>query len=160
MIILAIEVLIGIILIMILAALFLDEKKNREHGMHAVRLKGYWDGGERRTVERFNIMLDVRYALNGKTIPTKSADISTKGIKVLMDERLECKTPIRIEIKLPQDQHFIKARGQVAWSSEAKEDEVNSAKRLFNTGIKFYTFQGNGEKRLFDFIYNPQAYSR
>ena len=154
--ILLVEILIIAVLVMTFMALLADERKKRTKNMHALLLKGYWDGGERRSVERLNITIEVRYALNGTSNPAKSADISTKGIRLLMDERLEKGTPLKLEMKLPTEKDIIKASGQVAWVSEAIENEKGSPKRLFNTGIKFFSFSGPGEKKLFDFIYNPQ----
>ena len=128
--------------------------------MHRVKLKGYWDGGERRSTERLNILLEVKYFENGNSSYAKSADISEKGVRLLLDEKLEENTPLRLEIKLPGQNHLIKTHSRVVWSREAPEDEKFSAKRLFNTGLKFVQFQGDDEKKLFDFIYNLQPQKR
>ncbi|MBL7156801.1 MAG: PilZ domain-containing protein [Candidatus Omnitrophica bacterium] len=156
MVIFVVEVLIIVILVMIFSTIIVDERKNRQRKLRLVKLKGYWDGGERRSVERLDISLGVRYSMNGKKVEVKSADISTKGIKLLLDEKLERGTPLRLEIKLPEQDRIVKTRGEVAWTEESLEDEKNSSIRLFNTGIKFFDFQNADEKHLFDFIYNLQ----
>lgn len=155
MIFMLIQVLTIAILTLILTTLFLDEKKKRENSMHAVKLKGYWDGGDRRGTDRLNIALDVRYT-NGKSSSAKSMNLSTKGIRLLLDERLKKGTPLYLEIKLPGEGDIVKAQGEVVWCAESLEDEKDSEKRLFNTGIKFYKFPTSAEKSLFNFIHNLQ----
>jgi len=150
--ILLVEFLCAGVLIMILACLFTDEKKTRLNNMRVVKLRGYWDGSERRSTERFEIDLPVRYYLNGNGSSAKGLDISTKGIKILLDEKFQKETPLKLEIKLAGHNRLIRARGVVAWSSEAPDESKNSGKRLFNTGIKFTSFHDAGEKKLFDFI--------
>jgi len=155
--ILAIEGLIILICVMIFSTLIIDEKKNRKRGMRAVRLKGFWDGGNRRTVDRLNITLEVKYFINARVITSKSRDISTKGIRLLLDEKIEKTTSLRLEIKIPDQSRLIKVVGEVVWTEESGGDEKIAAKRLFNTGIKFSKFRGNtDEKRLFDFIHSKQ----
>lgn len=156
MILLAIEGLIILICVMIFSTLIIDEKKNRERGMRAVKLKGFWDGSDRRTTDRLDITLEVKYFINTRITTSKSADISTKGIRLLLDEKIEKTTPLRLEIKIPDQSRLIKAAGEVVWAEESIEDKKIAAKRLFNTGIKFSKFQATDEKRLFDFIYSLQ----
>jgi len=157
MIIVCIEVLIILILSMILSTLLIDERRNRQRDMHMVKLKGYWNGGERRSVDRLNISLQVKYYANGSTLATQSADISARGIRLLLDEKIEKGSPLRMEIKLPEDDRLIQASGEVVWAEESKEDEKNSVKRFFNTGIKFSGFQNSDNEKLFDFIQNLRA---
>jgi c-di-GMP-binding flagellar brake protein YcgR len=157
MIVLLIEVLCVLILVMILSTIIIDERKNRVLSMHHVKLKGYWDGGERRSFERVGIDLDVKYFLNGTPLDARSKNISTKGVGLLLDEKFAKKTPLRLEIKLPNTNHIIRASGEVVWSNEATGEKKTSEKRLFNTGIKFSRFQSDDEKRLFTFIYNLQV---
>ena len=155
--ILAIEGLIILICVMIFSTLIIDEKKNRKRGMRAVKLEGFWDGSDRRTVERLNITLEVKYFINERISISKSADISTKGIRLLLDEKIEKTTPLRLEIKIPDQSRLIRADGEVVWAKESIGDEKIAAKRLFNTGIKFSKFrEDTDEKRLFDFIYSRQ----
>ncbi len=156
MIILAIEGLIILICVMIFSTLIIDEKKNRKRGMRAVKLKGFWNGSDRRTTDRLNITLEVKYFINARVTTSKSMDISTKGIRLLLDEKIEKTTPLGLEIKIPDQSRLIKAAGEVVWAEESIEDEKIAAKRLFNTGIKFSKFQAADEKRLFDFIYSLQ----
>ncbi|MEE9500139.1 MAG: PilZ domain-containing protein [Candidatus Omnitrophota bacterium] len=158
MMILVIEGLIILICVMIFSTLIIDEKKKRKREMRAVKLNGFWDGANRRSVERLNITLEVQYFINAKIATSKSADISTKGIRLLLDEKIEKTTPLRLEIKIPNQSHLIRANGEVVWAKESTTDEKTVAKRLFNTGIKFSKFREyTDEKRLFDFIHSIQS---
>ena len=153
MIILFIEILIIFVLVMIFSMLILDQRRNRAQKMRIVKLKGYWNGSERRTVNRLNIGLKVKYATNGVVNNAESLDISTKGVRLLLDEKIEKGTPLRLEIKIPDQDRLVKTRGEVVWTGDSTTNESNPAKRLFNTGIKFSKVQNADEKRLFDFIY-------
>lgn len=154
MIILGIEVLCVFILAMILSTVILDEKKRRKQNMRPVKLEGYWRKDERRSAERLDASLEVKYFINGKSADVKSVDISAKGIKLTLDEKIEKGVLLRLEIKIPDSGHVVRANGEVAWSREAVEDETASGgKRFFNTGIKFIKVNKTDEKKLFDFIY-------
>ena len=147
-----IQILCAFVLFMILACLFFDERKSRLNNMRMVKLKGYWDGSERRSEERFDVDLPVRYYLNGNGTGAKGMDISAKGIRLLLDEKFEKDAHLRLEIKITGHKDLVRARGIVAWSSEAKEESGDSGRRMFNTGIRFTQFYNDGEKQLFDFI--------
>lgn len=156
MIILLVETLCVIVLVMIFSTLLLDERRTRERGLALIRLKGYWDGDERRTTDRLNVTMEVRYHLNGKSATSKSMDISTKGIRILLDERIDKGTPTDVTMKIPGKNHLIKANGSIVWSNESKDESEDSGKRFFNTGIKFYSFHDSGERNLFNFIHEME----
>ncbi len=152
MLLILLEGLCVFVLVMILISILMDERKRRERDTHLVKLKGYWDGGNRRSSDRLNVALEVKYSVNGKTFGTKSMDISTKGIRLLLDEKFEKGTCLLLEIHLPNQEHIVKTNGEIVWINESAEDEATSPKRLFNTGIKFFDFHPCEEKRLFEFV--------
>ena len=158
--ILAIELLSVIILAMILWTIVTDERKKYARNMREVKLKGFWDGTDRRGGERLNVSLAVKYYVNGTGVDTKSADISARGIRLLLDEKFEEGTPLRLEIKLPECQRILRSYATVVWSSESPEDEIKGGKRFFNTGLRFYNFQEEDEGKLFDFMYKFQPRKR
>jgi len=163
MIVLAIEGLIIFICAMIFSTLVIDERKKRKRELRSIRLKGFWDGGDRRRDERLNAILEVKYSIGRNSVTSKtstSRDISTRGIRLLLDEKIDKTTPLKLEIKLPVQSRLIRTSGEVVWSEEAIEDEKHSAKRLFNTGIKISRFREADEKRLFDFIRSLQSQKR
>ncbi|MFC1576463.1 PilZ domain-containing protein [Candidatus Omnitrophota bacterium] len=154
MIILAIQALCILVLIMIFATLIIDQKKNHSREKRLVKLQGYWDGSERRTTERLNISLPVKYNINGIASECKSMDLSARGIRLLLDERLETGTSLLIEIQLPEQERPVRAKGDIVWMKESTADDTASEKRLFNTGIQFSSFYNSDAKRLFNFVHS------
>lgn len=154
MVILGIELLCIFILAMILSTIVSDERKKQKQNTRSVTLDGYWNGAERRSAERLGVSLQVKYATNGKTTDVKSVDISTKGLRLILDEKIEKGTLLRLEIKVPDFNRLVKATGEVVWSNESSEAKGKAGKRLFSTGVKFLKFDKEGEKKLFDFIYS------
>jgi len=154
MIIFTIEALCVIVLCLILVAIIFDDRKNRNHAMRLIKLKGYWDGGERRSTERLNISLPIRYGAGGNITVSKSADLSERGVRLLLEERLEIGAPLTLEIQLPNVSRPVKATGEVAWVQEALEDKKAPAKRLFNTGIRLRKFHNSDGEKLFEFIHS------
>jgi len=144
---------------MILSTLIFDEKRRHGREMNFVQLKGFWSGDDRRSTDRLHISFEVKYIADGKVRISKGMDISTKGIRLLLDERFEKGTPLVLSIRLPDRKKVIRASGMVVWTSESLEDKKKSPKRLFNTGIKFFRFQDSGEKELFDFMHSLECKS-
>ncbi|MCK4462922.1 MAG: PilZ domain-containing protein [Candidatus Omnitrophica bacterium] len=151
--IIVIELLLITVLAMIMLTIVIDETNHRKRARHLVRLKEYWDGKERRVVERCDVILDVNYSINHNFKNSKSKNISTRGLGLILEEKLERRTPLTIEVKIDSMKEFIKAKASVMWSKEAVDEEKYSPKRLFETGIKFTRFADAAhEKRLFDYI--------
>ena len=154
MILLLIGFLTVAILVITLSVLIIDERREGAKSLHSVKLKGYWAEKDRRSVERMDVSLEVKYSINGKSYNGKSVDISSKGVRLLLDEKIETGSPINLEIRIPNQKHLLRTGSEIVWTTESKEDSVNTGKRFFNTGIKFYKFYDHDEKKLFDFIEN------
>lgn len=154
MIIFILEAICILVLIGILVTLVIEEQKKRRRKMQPVKLKGYWHENDRRNVERLNISLDVRYAINGEINKVKSLDVSTEGVRLLLTDRLEKGTPLSLEVKLPDYKNTVKLNGEVIWAEESIADEKKTNKRLFATGIKFSKFHDPDEKKLFTYLYH------
>ncbi|MFH1791484.1 MAG: PilZ domain-containing protein [Candidatus Omnitrophota bacterium] len=152
------EILIITIMAMILLTLIIDERKHRERTSHLVRLRSYWNGANRRKVVRHNAELDVRYSVNHSMRESRSRDISTRGIGLILDEKLERNTPLLMEIKVAQETQGVSAKGIVMWCKEVPIARKKSGRRLFHTGIKFLRFTDSlQEKKLFSFIRNIEG---
>jgi len=160
MILLFIEILLVVVLAMILSTVFIDERKNRLRNMRSTTLAGYWDGGERRSITRLNITLEVKYFRNNHSSNVRSMDISARGVRLLLDEKLEKETVLRLEIRLPDQAQIVRSGGKVVWVEELAEDEKVAPKRLFNTGIEFFNFPDTDSKRLFDFLHDIPSKKR
>ena len=153
MIIFLIEALCIIILAITLSTLIWDEKLAHRRNMELVKLRGFWDGDERRSTDRLNISLEVHYKTTGRQVSSKSTDISEKGIRLVLDRRFETGTPLTMAIRIPDRDHIVKTTGSVVWVIK-NVDRKNPFKRLFNTGIKFHKFHDSGEEKLFSFLQN------
>lgn len=151
--ILIIAALLGAIVLMIILTLVVDEKSHRDRTRSLVRIRTYWNGENRRRVVRHNATIDVEYSINHHMKPSKSRDISTHGLGLILDEKLERRMALSLIIRIQHAGDPIKAKARVMWSQEADEDERDSPKRLFHTGIKFIRFaDARHEKQLFDYI--------
>lgn len=147
------EVLLAGVLAMILVTLITDESKQRRRARRLVKLEEYWSGQERRRVERYSIILDIKYTVDRAFKESKTKDISKKGICLMLDEKLEERSPISIEIKIDSVKRPIRAKGRVIWSREAPDEKSGGQKRLFHTGVEFTRFiDPLNKKRLFDYI--------
>jgi len=142
---------------MTFSAVAIEERKRRKHDMRRVKLKGYWDGQDRRGSNRLDASLAVKYFINGRFGRVRSVDISLKGIKLTLDEKMEKGTLLRLEIKLSENGRIVRGTGKIVWSKESQEDHKESQKRFFSTGIRFIRFEKNSEKELFDFIHQLQS---
>lgn len=162
MIILGVGILCILVLITVLSTVFLDERKKSKDKTRPVILDGFWQGNDRRSTARLNVTLNVRYSVDGKHVHVESVDVSTRGIRLTLDEKFEKGTVLRLEIKLPGSHGAIKALGEIAWSDSARPAHKNPSKRFFTSGIKFVKLDKPGETKLFNFIRSlkPRASSK
>jgi len=157
---LTVELLFFAILIMIFSTVINDEIYRRRRASHLVKLKSYWEGKDRRLVERHKANLDVKYSINHDFKGAKTRDVSTCGIGLILDEKFKGNAVLKVEIKLDDEYDPIIARARVMWPKELHEAQ-NSPKRLFDTGLKFIKFyNASQEKRLFDYIRELENSSR
>ena len=64
---------------------------------------------------------------------TYTKDLSIGGVRIELNESLQPKTVIGIEIMLPGEGSWLKAKGEVAW----QEQVIKKGKVLHETGINF-----------------------
>jgi len=156
------EILIIIVLSAIVVTLILDETRKRSLERHPVKVKTYWDGINRRRAVRHNATLDVLYKINKNVLitvashnKTKTRDISTQGIGLVLSEKMRRRMILSLEIKLGHSNEPVKAKAAVMWCRESVEDEEGEKQRLFYTGLKFIRFDDRRqEQRLFDYIHS------
>ena len=76
---------------------------------------------------RISVIMDLRILVFNSDVE----NIGAGGLRVLLQERLESTTPVKLEV-FPIDKEFcLKCNGDIIWSSE------NQEKRSFDTGIRF-----------------------
>ncbi len=91
---------------------------------------------ERRKFVRLGASVKIRYMVlpSGSTNPgTYSKDLSVGGIRFEISEQIQPKTVLELEIMLPNEEEWLKTRGEVVW----QEQVVRTGKVLNETGIRF-----------------------
>ncbi len=133
------ELLLIAILLMILFVLRGEESALRKTRMPQGRLERYWDGSERRRHVRMDTVLNIKYQIekNRPASGVTAHDISERGIRLLIDKKLERGTVIDMEILQNGTGKSIRIKGVVVWCNEAREQGKDVDKRLFHTGVKF-----------------------
>lgn len=131
-----------------------EEEKAKEKYKPKGKLEEYWSGKEKRRVERFEAMLDVKYKLL-KSFKSKlaanSKNISEDGICILAYEILPKNSTIDLEIVTPSEKEPIQARGNVAWCEDTGQVGPEE-KRTFLMGIKFIEIDNRDKANLVNYI--------
>jgi len=150
------QTIVAIVFLVIALTLILDEKKGQRLKRQLVEVKTLWAGKNRRKFVRYSSVLDVDYKVsNGvKSKISKSRDISSHGIGLVLDQKLRKRTVLELNIKVQEVSEPIHAKAQVMWSVESDvKDLVNVDKRFFYTGIKFIGFRSNKHKQhLYNYL--------
>ncbi|MBF0215365.1 MAG: PilZ domain-containing protein [Candidatus Omnitrophica bacterium] len=91
-----------------------------------------WNGKDRRKHTRRELPCNIMVVPHGdKIIYSHTEDISEKGVRVIIDEKLAVGSRIYLEIYFDEEPIFCKA--QVAWVEETDTPDGNKA---YNTGIE------------------------
>jgi len=137
---LLIEIVIIAVLISALAALFIEEIGIKKASTPRGVAKEYWDGGERRKSIRVITELPVRYSIEKKLrikLNGEMKDISRKGMRLLINEKLKDGTLLFLEFDMPETWETISADGKVVWADGDFDERDDAGKRIFQTGIQF-----------------------
>ena len=147
--------LIFIALLLVVCFMFYrNERSSKKSRMPRAIVEEYWSGRERRRYIRFRKTLEVEYTvlkkphLRDKTI---TLDVSEGGVKLLADEKFGTGTILELKITIPASRHTAEMEGEVVWSEEAPGKDGQD-KRLFHSGIKFFSIREPGPARLMDYI--------
>lgn len=131
-----------------------EDKKTRAKYEPRGKVEEYWSGKERRRVERFEAMLDIRYRLLKPTklkLATRSKDISEDGICILAHEILPKDSTVELEVLIPNSKEPLRAKGEVAWCEKSEQID-ETGKRAFLTGIRFLEIENKDKANLVDYI--------
>ena len=136
---LLIQLLLILILFSILLALYRDERTIKKKIRNIAKLEKYWNGRERRKYVRFDTDIEVIYKeIKNRTPATRGArsiDISSRGMRLLVDKKMSPGTLLDISLKAPQQPLPVKVAGSVVWCNEAKDKEDLRDKKLFHVGL-------------------------
>lgn len=141
---LLIEIVIIAVLISALAALFIEEIGMKKTGTPRGVVREYWDGGERRKSIRVTTELPVSYIIEKKLrikLNGESKDVSRKGMRLLINEKLVEGTLLFLEFDMPETRETISADGRVVWANGNFDERDGAGKRMFQTGIQFVSIK-------------------
>lgn len=150
-----VELIIIIILISASVALFIEEMGIKKSAVPCGIVKEYWDGEERRKAIRVNIDLFVKYSIQKKLrlkLNGEIRDLSRKGMRLLVNEKLSDETLLFLEFDIPEDKEKISADGKVIWSSGDFDERDDAGKRVFQTGVQFINMKPDDDARLSTYI--------
>ena len=150
-----IEIVIIAVLVSALAALFIEEIGIKKTGTPRGVAKEYWDGGERRKSIRVITELPVRYIIEKKLrikLNGEMKDISRKGMRLLINEKLKEGTLLFLEFDMPETRETISADGKVVWADGDFDERDDAGKRIFQTGIQFVNIKPADDNILTAYI--------
>ncbi|MCM8794485.1 MAG: PilZ domain-containing protein [Candidatus Omnitrophica bacterium] len=135
---------IALWLIVVASAILLfilrEERLAQQGKIPLGRLRRIWLFSERRRAPRYRLNLSIKYVrLNGD--PPSSAqtwDVSQTGASLVMKERLEPGSGLRIEAAAPEGGEPVIFSGRVVWVRPIPPKRQDSTQeRLFLTGLQF-----------------------
>lgn len=147
-------IFLSIVLFIIYILSTKEEKKAKLRYAPKGKVEEYWSAKERRRVERYEMMLDVKYKLLKSPklkLTTSSKNISEDGICILAHEILPKDSITELEIILPNAKEPIHAKGVVAWCEDIGQVGTDG-KRAFLTGISFINIVNEDKARLINYI--------
>lgn len=159
---LLIQLLIVGILALVLAALYIDERRTKYETIPVGKMTEYWNGSERREHVRVNRNLIVRYIIEKKPRISGNAltkNIGSGGILLETNEKLTIETLLGLEIEIPDHRKPVIADGKVVWVKENPQTG-DEGKRTFDTGIKFVDMERGGDELLHQYINGKSRASR
>jgi len=139
-----------VVLVLILILLWNEERRFRRSITHGLASK-FWILRERRRFVRFKEEMKIRYNLlqdkSSKFIPSKTSNVSRKGLCLLTYEKLKVKDCLNLEIELPDFSKPITLTGHVLWIKDLQSHDAQD-RRLFYVGIRFSKIKPEFEAML------------
>ena len=149
------EGIIILILVTSLIILIIEEARIKKSKIPRGTLKEYWNGKERRQAFRINTSLAVKYSVEKKLhikINGLIKDVSSSGMRLLINEKLSNETLLLLEFDLPELKNTIGAEGKVIWADGNFTERDKIGRRIFQTGIQFVNIKPNDKSKLVAYI--------
>ncbi|MBI1952883.1 MAG: PilZ domain-containing protein [Candidatus Omnitrophica bacterium] len=128
---------LGVVLLLVM----LREERLAEKGKVPVgRLRRFWLKSERRIAPRFRVDWPIQYErVEGDSQLAATRDVSQTGIGLIVRERLEAGSLLRLALTLPDEARPISLTGRVMWARPIPEalQPSGSSQRFFFVGIHF-----------------------
>ncbi|HOX09847.1 MAG TPA: PilZ domain-containing protein [Candidatus Omnitrophota bacterium] len=108
------------------------------------------DFPERRQFERINTAMSVQYRgirqANGSVISAISRDISTGGVRMLVNEFISVFTRLVLDIAVPSTTKPVRVVSKVAWVRKRPYGEQ------YEVGVEFVDMPDEDRRSIFDFV--------
>ena len=100
-----------------------------------------WEGLETRRFVRANFPCEiVIFAPKQHTVSTHTENIGAGGVRVIIEERLDIGSLVRLQLYLYEETEPIVCEGKIVWMVE-KESRYRKNLVFFDTGIEFHTMK-------------------
>jgi len=96
-----------------------------------------WDGKERRKFSRATFPCRIAVGSPVRWLISHTDNVSARGIKVILEERLRVFTPVSLELFFEKERS-IKCKGKIVWIEDVVNPiDMDSEPIMFVTGIEF-----------------------
>lgn len=153
-----IETLLIILAVAALWVYWREELRQKKDRAPVARVQYFWDVEDRRRQERVNLVFKARYkvAKDPRRISRESLtdNISARGLKLIVYEKLQIGEVMELEIEIPPDE-VLKCRGEVMWIKDLGLEECGKEekeKRSFTVGLRFTYLPSVVAERLISFV--------
>ena len=109
---------------------------------------------EQRKAFRSQLRLPVRYVTGEGTKvegTTLTRDVGQNGLAIILPEQVPLGAPVNLEIRLPENNRRILAKGKVVWQTELANRSSVSGSR-YATGLQFTRVDEGDRKELVDLV--------
>jgi len=110
-------------------------------------------GIERRQFPRVTLICRVTITCGerrSKVYNSHSENVSAGGIRIILDENLIVRTPLELELFLPDREKSLKCKGQVVWVREM--GPPTATPHFYDTGIEFKEMEESDQHILTEAI--------
>ena len=115
--------------------------------------KGMWNGIDRRKFPRVEYRCNIVINTNSgeKSISTKTENIGSGGVCVLLDDDLGLFQGVALEIFENELAQPIRSRGTVVWVVK-KQENPRATEHIYDTGIEFVDMEFGDRERLIKLV--------
>lgn len=150
------ELWLLVILVTVLVIYWREEQRTLKERVPMARVQYFWTGAERREEERVNLVFKARYQVTKDPAKTQreslTDDVSSRGLKLIVYEKLNISEEIELEIEIPPHE-VLKCKGRIVWVKDLPPDEGGSKeKRSFAVGLCFTQLSPLVAERLASFL--------
>ena len=110
-----------------------------------------WDGFNKRKFPRISLDCEVSVSPHGKTktLNSKTENLGAGGVCLITEEKVDRFERCRFKIQIP-NADVVDGKGKVVWVIPRKL--AKAIQKTYDVGIEFTDFEGDGQKRLIQYL--------